>query len=70
MLSYRLNWHASGGYGTHLEAKGGTYENDMRGESRIAYRVMAPSTVQIIVTGDRAQGAFTVEWEIADADGY
>jgi hypothetical protein len=65
-LSYHINWQVNeGGYGTHLDAKGGTYENVTRGgEPQITYRVNAPSTVQIIITGDRAQGKLTVVWEI------
>lgn len=66
-LSYRIDWQVTngGGYGTYLDAEGGTYTKDIRdGEAWIAYRVKAPSTVRIVVTGDRAQGALTIEWEI------
>ncbi|MGM0883447.1 MAG: hypothetical protein ACQEXQ_20725 [Bacillota bacterium] len=66
-LSYHIDWQVTngGGYGTYLDAEGGTYTSDIRvGEEWIAYRVKAPSTVRIVVTGDRAQGALTIEWEI------
>ncbi|OMF18511.1 hypothetical protein BK133_30535 [Paenibacillus sp. FSL H8-0548] len=69
-LSYYMNWQVTdGGYGTHLDAKGGTYENVTRGgEPQIAYRVNAPSTVRIVITGDQARGALTVVWEITGSD--
>lgn len=66
-LSYHIDWQVTngGGYGTYLDAEGGTYTNDIRvGEEWIAYRVETPSTVRIVVTGDRAKGALTIEWEI------
>ncbi|MFC5651138.1 hypothetical protein ACFPYJ_18895 [Paenibacillus solisilvae] len=66
-LSYHIDWQVTngGGYGTYLDAEGGTYTNDLRGgEAWIAYRVKATSTVRIVVTGDRAQGRLTIEWEI------
>ncbi|MBB6673478.1 hypothetical protein [Cohnella nanjingensis] len=65
-LSYHIDWQiTSGGYGTYLDAEGGTYTNVMRGgEAWVAYRVKKPSTVRIVVTGDRTQGALTIKWEI------
>jgi hypothetical protein len=66
-LSYHIDWQVTngGGYGTRLDAKGGMYTKDiMGGEEWIAYRVKEPSTVRIVVTGDRAQGALTIRWKI------
>ncbi|QYR19145.1 hypothetical protein KZ483_14320 [Paenibacillus sp. sptzw28] len=48
-----------------MDAEGGTYTSVKRGDKDwIAYRVKSPSTVRIVVTGDRAQGALTMQWEI------
>ena len=66
-LSYRIDWQVTngGGYGTHLDAKGGTYTSEgTNSEDWIAYRVEAPSTVRIVVSGDQAQGAFMIKWKI------
>ncbi|MCU6707984.1 hypothetical protein M6D81_04595 [Paenibacillus sp. J5C_2022] len=67
-LSYNIDWQiTSGGYGTYLDAKGGTHTStEQDGEAwLISYRVDMPSTVRIVVTGDQAQGALKVEWEIS-----
>ncbi|WP_274652780.1 hypothetical protein [Paenibacillus humicola] len=62
-LSYRIDWQiSSGGYGTYLDAKDGTYTDAEQGS--ITYRVKKPSAVRIVVTGDHAQGALTIAWEI------
>lgn len=65
-LSYHIDWQVTnGGYGTYLDTEGGTYTNVMLGDvAWIAYRAKTPSTIRIVVTGDRAQGALTIEWEI------
>lgn len=66
-LSYKIDWHVinGGGYGTYLDAEGGSYTNVTRdGETWISYQVKSPSTVRIVVTGNRAQGALTIKWEI------
>ncbi|ANE46868.1 hypothetical protein SY83_11935 [Paenibacillus swuensis] len=67
-LSYRIDWQIKhGGYGTHLDAEGGAYTNVKRdGEGWIAYSVNAPTTVNIVVTGKRAQGALDVRWNITE----
>ncbi|SFD53257.1 hypothetical protein SAMN05216378_0343 [Paenibacillus catalpae] len=68
-LSYRIEWQVTngGGYGTHLDAEGGSYTKDISdGGDWIAYRVEIPSTVRIVVSGDEAKGAFTIQWQITD----
>lgn len=66
-LSYQIDWEITngGGYGTYLDAKGGSYTNGTRdGETWISYQVKSRSIVQIVVTGDGAQGAVSIKWEI------
>ncbi|TYP74495.1 hypothetical protein BCM02_10539 [Paenibacillus methanolicus] len=66
-LFYRVDWRISngGGYGTYLDGEGGAYASDARnGDGWIGYRVEAPTTVRIVVTGRRAQGALAIEWEV------
>ncbi|MFD0958227.1 hypothetical protein [Paenibacillus chungangensis] len=68
-LSYKIDWQITGGgYGTHLDAKGGTHTSAEQDVDAwfISYRVDTPSTVRIVVTGDQAQGALKVSWEITD----
>ncbi|MFB9328969.1 hypothetical protein ACFFSY_23795 [Paenibacillus aurantiacus] len=66
-LSYRIDWQMAngGGYGYSLEGEGVTYVRDEQDDGGwMVYRVDEPSTVRIVVTGDRAQGAFTIKWRI------
>lgn len=66
-LSYRIDWQiaSGGGYGTYLDGESGTYISDANaGGDWIGYRADKPSTVRIVVTGKRAQGAFTIRWRI------
>ncbi|CAM4315231.1 hypothetical protein [Paenibacillus tarimensis] len=69
-LTYQVDWQITngGGYGMYLDAEDGaigTYiQEPGSGTEQISYRVERPSTVQIVVTGNRAQGAVTVTWQI------
>lgn len=67
-LAYSVEWQAEGGHGTHLDAKGGKYGGDGRhyGPPRIAYQVEKETTIDIVVTGERARGSFTIYWDIYD----
>jgi hypothetical protein len=69
-LAYYVEWHAEGGYGTHLNAKGGKYGGDGldREPRRIAYQVGKATTIDIVVTGKRARGSFAIHWDIMNKD--
>lgn len=67
-LAYSVAWQAEGGYGTRLDAKGGKYGGEDRhsGPPRIAYQAEKAATIDIVVTGERASGSFTIHWDICD----
>lgn len=67
-LSYHIDWDVTngGGYGTYLEAKGGNFtRNTTDSTDWISFQVEGPTTVHIVVSGDEAQGALTIRWEIS-----
>lgn len=68
-LAYYVEWQAEGGYGTHLDAKGGKYGGDRPyGSHRIAYQVEKATTIDIVVTGERARGSFAIHWDIMNKE--